>query len=1184
MDKKIIETFATAARRGLVDAVKLRLEQLSITDKGAEERLPSSTSAAEFYAGNPTKPLTGSDIGRRKAIIARLERRSRSQSWSEAFYELVEEAAYTWFNRVIALRFMEVNDYLPSGTRVLSSVRGTSEPDIMTDARDIEDALGGYSSAERSLIDKAWENQDPASMDKLYQMLFLKQVNALSKNLPNLFEPTKDYLRLLFTPSYHSGVIKALVTNIPEADFDLTESGEGQVEIIGWLYQYYNEEPHNQVVNLNGGAVKEADIPAATQLFTTDWVVRYMVDNSLGRYYLEHFSSSNIAAKLKYLVPEKIHQVSTTIDLAKLRFLDNAMGSGHILVYAFDVLMEIYQEQGFTKREAARNIASENLFGLEIDKRAFQLAYFAIMMKVRQYDRHALDGDIHLNLYEFESSSNLTDQILAQLGLNPDAQSELLRIRDQFTLAKSLGSIIDIADHYNTDLIYSELSAQKNSHVSLFEGEEVREQIQGMLHIVDLLQDKYDVVVTNPPYLNKMDKPLKDYVKTHYKGYSGDLFSVFVWINAHLTKPDGYAAYMTPMVWMFIKTFQALRQDILDHYFISSLIQMETHAFFDEAFVTIDSFILQNHHSEPDWQGSYIRLTEFTGGMQVQQEKTLEAIQDPTVPYFYRTNQANFGRIPGSPIAYWVNYSVASLWTDTDTLGSKYPARKGVVSGDNGSLIRLWFEPRNIDIWKGGRIDGAYLPQPYKFALLNKGGKYRKWYGNQDYVLRFDREGYDRISSNKGHRSPEYYFYASYTWSSVSSGDPSFRYSPEGSISGSGGYSIFLFQPISVQDKCLLGFLNSTVANFLLKILNPTINLGAGDIQNLPLRCIPQPASVQMLIQTSLTFSMSDWDSNETSRDFSLSPLLAHIVEHQRNWTLEAAFNRWSKEAQDRFDQLKSNEEELNRIFIDLYELNDELTPEVADKDVSVRRADRPRDIKSFLSYFIGVTFGRYSIDTPGLAYAGGDWDDSKYESYKPNKDNLILLTDEEYFGDERDIIFRLKEFLTATFGAEHLDENIRFIADSLDKKGETPEDQIRKYFLDDFYKKDHLSTYQKRPIYWEFSSGRQDGFKALIYLHRYDANTMAMVRTAYLHPLQDAYMSAREQLQRMRDTESQTREKSRIEKQLTKLNKQIDEIVKYDAKLQHVANMHIAIDLDDGVLVNHEKVQAGEKLLSTIK
>ncbi|WP_225884229.1 BREX-1 system adenine-specific DNA-methyltransferase PglX [Lacticaseibacillus mingshuiensis] len=449
--------------------------------------------------------------------------------------------------------------------------------------------------------------------------------------------------------------------------------------------------------------------------------------------------------------------------------------------------------------------------------------------------------------------------------------------------------------------------------------------------------------------------------------------------------------------------------------------------------------------------------------------------------------------------------------------------------------------------------------------------------------LKNDARAIKESQTNYRLRDEKYYFRTGITWGRITSADLSFREAELGSVFGDAGPMLF------IQSKSILhyvlGFLNSKLVTELSAALNPTLNFQVDDLRKLPLKIDNSLTErVDLIVSQNVDMCREFENNSELSSSFDRSSFTLHIAEHQRNWTLQEAFAQWSKEADNRFNQLKSNEEELNRIFIDLYGLQGELTPEVADKDVSVRRADLPRDIKAFLSYFVGVTFGRYSIDTPGLAFAGGDWHPESYSTYQPNEDNLILLTDQEYFHDERDIIFRLKEFLTATFGEDHLDENVRFIADALDKKGATPEEQIRNYFLDDFYKKDHLSTYQKRPIYWELSSGKQAGFRALIYLHRYDQDTMAMVRTAYLHPLQEAYTATREQLQHFSESETNPREKNALSKRIATITKQLDELIKYDAKLQHVANSHIAIDLDDGVVVNHDKVQDGEKLLSPIK
>ncbi|MGY0221353.1 BREX-1 system adenine-specific DNA-methyltransferase PglX [Limosilactobacillus fermentum] len=1186
MDKKKIHDFAVKARRELIESVELKLTQVGITRDGVKEKLPTSTAEIAFYVPNDTEGVSGRDTSRRVSLVQRLQTAAAKDDWHTAYDNLVEEASYTWFNRIIALRFMEVNHYLPSRVAVLSSEEGRAEPDILAHALEIEDDLGGFSDEQRDLIQHAQETQEPAAMDNAYRLLFLKQANALNANLPHLFEKTTDAFQLLFTPSYQNGVIKELVTEVPRDDFDVEK--EGQVEIIGWLYQYYNEEPHDQVVNINGGPVKTDDIPAATQLFTTDWVVRYMVDNSLGKKYLEHYPDSPVKGKLKYLLPGDITPDQSDFDITRIQVMDNAMGSGHILAYAFDVLMTMYEDQGYAKREAANSIIQNNLFGLEIDRRAFQLSYFSLMMKLRRYDRQALNRSVMPNIYVFIAAPAVTEEFLHSLKASSEVIDEIQDIAAHFMDAKTLGSIIELPANYDYAGMRNALepvaTAQK---ISLFGNQQTAQQLLEIIATAETMTQRYDVVVTNPPYLNKMNSTLKKYVKKHYKDYSADLFSVFIWHNINMAKANGYASYMTPVSWMFLKSFEKLRDSVLQLTSIASLIQMETHAYFDEAYVTINTFVLKKATDKTDKVGTYLRLVDFTGGMEVQRQKVTAAIVDPSVNYLYRTNQANFGKIPGSPIAYWASKSLIRDFVQGTTLHELVSPKVGLQTGDNNRFLRQWFEVTYTSIKFDAYSIEESISSRKKWFPYNKGGAYRKWYGNYDYIVNWENDGYEiknfKDSNGKVRSRPQntdYYFREAITWSDVTSGILSFRIRDAGSIFDVVGMSIFPHENVSKAP--LLGFLNSKVANLIMDLLNPTIHASIGYMKLLPV-ILNGMESVDSSVHESVFLSRSDWNSYESSHEFRLFPLLIHIAEHNRNWTVEAAFNQWKQEAQDRFDQLKKNEEELNKIFIDLYGLQDELSPEESDKEVSVRKADLGRDIRAFMSYFIGVTFGRYSLDTPGLAFAGGDWGASKYTSYQPNTDDVIVLTDSDYFGDDRDIMHRFREFLTVTFGEEHLEENFTFIAKALGKAGDTAEDQIRSYLFNDFYK-NHLTIYQKRPIYWQLDSGRQGGFKALMYLHRYDGDTMAMIRTSYLHTLQAAYEKRVTTLDTFITSETNTRQKNQLIKQRDHTRKQLEELVKYDAQLQHVANMHIAIDLDDGVVVNHQKVQADVKLLTPIK
>ncbi|WP_395430357.1 BREX-1 system adenine-specific DNA-methyltransferase PglX [Levilactobacillus parabrevis] len=1184
MDKTAIKKFAVAARNSLIESIRLKAATLGITEEGASDKLSVSTSEIEYYVDDQ-HGITGHDIVKRQKLVDELNQRARKNDFATAFNDLVEEVAYTWFNRIIAIRFMEVNDYLPSGIRVLSSTENRNVPDIMVNTGDAEEDLGGFTSKEHALIDRAMDTEKPSDMDAEYQMLFIKQANALHKNLPYLFETTNDYAELLFTPSYHDGVIQHLITDVSEDDFNVAVGG--QVEIIGWLYQYYNTEPHDQVVNITGGPVKKNDIPAATQLFTTDWVVKYMVDNSLGKYWLERHSESNLKDKLEFLLPSDIEVISDDESVEDLKIIDNAMGSGHILVYAFDVLMEIYQEQGYSVRDAATLIIKNNLFGLEIDQRAYQLSYFALMMKARQFNRRALrKGSFEPNVFVFEDTDDIPEEFMTRIP--EESQADLADIIDRFSNARELGSIIDFDNKdYNFEALRDTIKSVEVEGLDVFGLQETKDKLLRVLSIAEILTNRYEVVVTNPPYMNKMDAALKKYVKKHYADYSGDLFSVFIFNNSNLAKVGGYSAFMTPFVWMFIKTYEKLRKYLIETKKIDSLIQMEYSAF-EEATVPINTFVMKNVTNEA--VGTYVKLSAFKGGMDVQKDKVLEAIANSDTSYLYRTNQANFAKIPGMPIAYWASANLIHDFEVGTRMDELVDAKVGLQTGDNSKFLRIWYEVDNKKIsFRSVNLSESVKSQK-KWFPCNKGGAYRKWFGNYDYVINWKNDGHEIKNFNWPNgkqrsvvRNPSYYFREAITWPKITSGQFSVLYRENGSIPETAGNEAFSTD--KNQLLYILAFLGTKVTNKIMRTLNPTINSQVGDFNNVPV-LLSNGLKPIRIVKELINIAKDDWDCFEISWDFTSHPLLTHIADDKRNEVsgkLKNAFSLWQNEAQDRFDQLKSNEEELNRIFIDLYGLNDELTPEVADKDVSVRLADEERDIKSFLSYFVGVVLGRYSLDVEGVAFAGGEWDSSKYRSFVPSEDNLLMLNDADYFGDSRDIIYRLKEFLTATFGSETVDENITYIASVIGKKADSDEAAIRRYFVEDFFK-DHKKIYQKRPIYWEYSSGKNNGFKALMYLHRYDSDELAMIRTNYLHPLQGKYELRIDQLTQLASNETVASQKKRDEKELKHLNQQLAEIIKYDPLIQHIANQKIELDLDDGVVVNYDKLQDGSTILSKLK
>ncbi|EEJ59507.1 BREX-1 system adenine-specific DNA-methyltransferase PglX [Lactobacillus johnsonii] len=1171
MDKNKIKKFAINARKSLRDTTEVQLANLGITDEKINDELSISTKDKKYYVDdNENNALTGKQIGWRKDVVNELKNRGYDDDPKTVFDDFIEEVAYTWFNRIIAIRFMEVNNYLPSRVSVLTSEEGKAEPDIINEAMEIEDDLGGYSDSEKELISTALTERTPELMDKLYAMLFIKQCDALSDILSGLFEKTNDYLKLLFTPNYNRGVIQDLINEIPASYFDVNE--EGQVQIIGWLYQYYNNEPHEKVVNMNGKAIKKDEIPAATQLFTPDWIVRYMVDNSLGKYYLERHENSQLKDELKYLLPSKIESVNNDQDISEYKFLDNAMGSGHILIYAFDLLMKMYLEEGYSKRDAAQKIIENNIFGLEIDKRAFQLAYFALMMKGREYDRRFFRRNVANNLYYFEDL-HVSEDFYNFID-NEKTKEDLKKLAEVFADATELGSIIKIDQDIDTNNLKSTIKKiDFDDSLDVFGNKRTKDKILKILSIVRIMTNKYETVVTNPPYMNKFDKKLKKYLRNNYKDYSKDLFSVFIYHNMHLLRDGGYSGYMTPLVWMFIKSYEPLRKDIIDNVNINSLIQMEYSAF-EEATVPINTFILKKADEK---SGTYLRLSNFKGGMAVQEQKVLEAIANPEVKYLYRAAQDNFDKIPGSPIAYW---AIQSLYEDFK-IGKKFngETKKGVLTGNNKLYLRLWYEVLHSKLSCNMESYKDMINSNFKWFPVTSGGQKRKWFGNFDTVVNLENGGEDIKENVKNYRlrEPKYYFKEALTWTEVTSGIFNCRYVPTGILFGNGGPVAF----INNNDLYYyLGLLNSKVAMAVLSFIAPTINFGPEQIKKIPILYCTKITVVNNIVKNNISIAKQDWDAFETSWDFKRSPLLVNKAA-----TLEQAYNNWSQEALDRFNQLKANEEELNRIFIDLYGLQDELTPEEDDKEVSVRKADQVRDIKAFLSYFIGCIFGRYSLDQDGLAYAGGDWNASLYSTFKPNKENIILLTDRQYFDDERDIIVRLREFLSTTFDPDRLTDNVNFIAQTLDPKkferGVSSEQIIRDYFANDFYK-DHAKIYQKRPIYWEFNSGRNKGFKALMYLHRYTPEQLAMVRQ-YLHDLQPAMNDLIEIDNDLLDQETTASAKSKYRKIISTLNKQMNELVKYDQVLDHLSQSPVDLDLDDGVLANHDKLQQGEKLLTNL-
>lgn len=1215
MDKTAIKNYAIWARTKLIEDIKYKASLLGITEKGIADALPQSTTQEQYFDIGTREPyaIRGVQIAQRRSLAEAIKKKAQESDYLTAYNSIIEEVAYTWFNRFIAVRFMEINDYLPCKIRVLSAVDGRQEPDIVQNPFD---AKLDYTSAEEELISQHQMNNEG---DKLFNMLFVKVCNDLSKVLPQLFEAEQDYTELLLNISYtdQDGLIYKLVHDIPEDNFDVNavdEEGKpvGQVEIIGWLYQYYNTEPKNETFALLKKNVKitKERIPSATQLFTPDWIVRYMVENSLGRLVIsgqlvvdsgqslvdseeERIAKEKELAERfgwKYYLPEakqdadvrkQLNQLTTNnYSPETIKVIDPCMGSGHILVYAFDVLMQIYTQMGYTDKDAVLSILENNLYGLDIDKRAFQLAYFAVLMKARQYHKFILKKQPQCHIYAIAESNGINMKHLAYFGAQLDELAKPVALNQMQELittlhdAKEYGSIISVAD-YDWDLLHQfaaefDISGEMNLFDS-FGIEATQQRLQELVAVGEVLAQKYEVVVTNPPYMgaSNMNPKLNEFIKQKYADYKSDFFSAFIIRASEMTKQEGYCGFFTPYVWMFIQSYEKLRKYLYSKATIETLIQFEYSAF-EEATVPVCTFAFKNSYINK--KGCYLRLVDFRGGMEVQRQKTLEAISNHNCGFYYEQCSDNFAKIPGTPVAYWVSEKLTEAFT-LKTLYDYTISPSQNVTGNNNRFLRKFWElaQEKIDLKDN-------------WIFYAKGGGYRKWWGNLYDVINWTPEARNIYQYGDGlHASQiinkDYWYKKGITWGLITSVLPSFRIMPEGATFDKGGSTIIVDE---VVYNFTLGLLNSKVYIPISELFNPTLNFQVKDIRSLPIK-LEYKAIVDQLVENNIFNSKSDWDAFETSWDFTKHPLVVTsgqlLVNRDSSantqlsttyyplTTIAQAYQRWEEETNARFAQLKANEEELNHIFIDIYGLQDELTPEVEDKDVTVRKADLQRDIKSLLSYAVGCMFGRYSLDVEGLAFAGGTWDDSKYVTFKPDEDNVIPITDE--------VIGRLIAWLKVVYGAETLEENLRFIADALGTSGDTARQKIRNYFLKDFFK-DHCKIYQKRPIYWLYDSGKQNGFKALIYMHRYDADTSGQVRAEYLGKMEETYESEINRMQDIMDNGA-GREVALAGKRKEKLQKQLNECRDYDAVLGHIALASIAIDLDDGVKVNYVKVQTAK-------
>ncbi|MEG1045592.1 BREX-1 system adenine-specific DNA-methyltransferase PglX [Carnobacterium sp.] len=1166
MDKTAIKKFATSARIKLIEGVKLRALKFGISEDGI---VPTSNFEKVVLING--EPVSNSHMKSYKILVENIANYQKNYSFQESYELVMEEVAYTWFNRIIAIRYMELHDYLPIRMRILSSEnRNKIEPDAVTEVKEIIEEL----SLNPELV---WELQEKQVMDELFKYILIQQSHQLGQILPSAFPKLNSFEELLLPDNLLSeyGVVRDLIDcEIPTEDWN-------EVEIIGWLYQFYNADVKEQVGGLKNNSVSKRYLPTVTQLFTPKWIVRYMLQNSLGKLYDEKYPNNQISKNWEFYLKskEKISIVPAEINtIEDIKLIDPACGSGHILLEAFDLFYDMYEEQGYSDREIPSLIIEKNLYGLEIDQRSNQISHVAILLKMLERQPRLLRKkqfyDFHIE--EFRDTQRVISNEALELVYVED---EIAIIRDLEVLlknAKQFGTLlkIDLVDYEK--LLKKAMSEVEEKSQELFSQAlqyELQDYLIPLLRVAVNLTQEYAVVVTNPPYHNKFNPELKKFMQKNYPLTKSDMYSAFIEKCFSMTTKNGYAALMTPYTWMFISSHEKLRRMIIEDGTITSLVQLEYSAF-EDATVPLCTFVIQNQLENR--LGEYVRLEGFKGA-DIQPIKVREAASSE-VKYHYRRVTNSFFGIPGSPIAYWASKKILTIFDKNDSLENIAQMKQGMATSDNERFLRMWYEVIKDKIGLGLSSNKDAEKSHRKWFPYNKGGTFRKWYGNNEYVVNWEKNGLEireftqalsKLRPGGRIKNKEFYFLEGVTWSALSSGKISFRYCENGFLFDTKGSMLFLYEKNDVPY--ILALINSVVIDAQLRILAPTLDFNPASIRKISF-ISKSDKKIENLVNSSVTLSKSDWDSFETSWDFEKHPFLTY----QNNYSkLSKIYQDWETVTTERFNQLKSNEEELNRIFIDLYELQDELTPDVPDKEVTVRKADKARDVRSFLSYLVGVIFGRYSLDQPGLAFAGGTFDSNHYHSFKPDSDNIIPITHEHYFED--DIIVQIEELISLIYGIDQLESNLIFIAEALEMKAnEDSRGRIRRYFMKEFYK-DHLKIYQKRPIYWQFTSGKLGAFKGLMYLHRYDSYTLARLRTDYVLALTKTIEDLIGHADIVIDGDATPKVIATARKEKEGYQKQLEELRNYDLVLKYLADQEIELELDDGVKVNYAKFQGIE-------
>ena len=1141
MNTNAIRDASVRARRLLMDGVEKRCLLFGI-EEGAQSDL-------ETIGG---RVLSAGERKQRLELLSLQDGLREDGKPGSGHAALVEQAAYIWFNRLFAIRFMELNDRLPSHVRVLSAQDGSFHPECLREALDLPlDAIDRGAAAGLVAI---------GDDEGLFRLILLAQCAELAECMPAVFERVGSAMELLLPDGLlaKDGVVESLVTGISEDDWR-----EG-VEIVGWAYQFYVSERHDEFYASKRKARKE-DIAPATQLFTPEYIVRFLTQNSLGRLWMLNNPSSPLADRMEYFVnpdPDSHEDYLRVSSPEEITAIDPACGSGHFLCYAFDLLASMYEERGYRRRDIPALILEKNLTGIEIDRRAASLTSFALTMKACEWDSRFLHRVVAPKVVCLESVE-LSPVECEAIGSGPEQKA----LVDVLAHLDEVGSLWQPTNDDKTTIDAWVQHAQADT--GIFGGSAKSKLVRAQKY-AQALTSVFTICVTNPPYMgsNKFESFMSSWTSSNYPDAKNDLCTCFVQRGSRFTISGGYNAMLTASSWMFVSSFERLRHWLIDSTTIISMTQLSTHGF---PFVTVPTCMFVQLNNRQGIAGTYIRLEEFDRP-QWQQPKTLEAIRNPSCGWRYDAYADNFKFIPGWPIAYWASASALNAFVEGTPLSDLAAPRQGFATGDNNRFLRCWWETDYDRIAFDCPSSDESLRSDAKWYPCNKGGAFRRWYGNRSLTVNWKHDGEEMKNfSGSVIRNPAYYFRDGMTWSTISSSDFSMRYSPVGTLFESKGSVCF------PNDESLLpyylGFLNSTCVQELQRILSPTLDYHEGPLGRIPVKSTNEETQlvVSGLTTSNISLSRADWDSFETSWDFAQHPLVRGIL-------ISSAFGLWSSECKERFDHLRKNEEQINSIFASIYHMENEVPVLVPEDKVSVRRADLGRDIRSLISYAVGCMFGRYSIDKPGLILANqGDGFSQFCEQvphlrFMPDDDGILPITDDVYFED--DIVARFVEWVRAAYGAETLEVNLQYVADALGGRGSSRK-VIRDYFMNQFFA-DHCATYSvpnagKRPIYWLIDSGRKGGFRALVYMHRYTPDLLARVRIDYVHERQERYRSRITELERQREGASR-RETAVIDRELRDLRAKLEEVTKFEERLHHLADQMIEIDLDDGFKVNYAK------------